>query len=876
MEKTNNIFFDSIHESDIAFELQLLKDAKNVEIWKHYLNHKQEYITEESTTSDYTTTMKLKEELLVLYYRQFWAFDKEYGYWEKFIDYYTKMIKSLDLETNGNDLKIGINKIADCFNRESGIFGNETRFWIKYLKFLQEFKLKVKFVSEEFILSIFKTCLKTLEVDKHLPIWSLFFNDIWPILKLSDDALKFTIYLSWSIFLKNCLKFNVFQSDLQDESLPNLDTTFIKLLKYMNETEEIKEFEILFKELMKAKYLVKFATSELDLYNQYFERLTEISVTNESNDQLKNKLKDLFLAIIKKFPDQQSLITVRYSKYLIRIDQFDKAVEISDKLYNNSLTIKDFTIVFDFLTENLEKKIIDISDVDEKDPSIEKYMGKLEGLLSSRLILLNDVKLRQNMNSPLTWNERIDLFKDGGDVEKVLECYAKAVVEINVRKVPKDEMLLLPKIWCDYARMYFEKGDILTARKLLDTASKVPWIELEQLETVWISWLKCEIGLGNVKHAAFLCSNAISVPEQILKGKVDIEDESLSFQMKLFKSVRLWSLYLDLLENTGDFEEVCKGYEDAIELKVINGVMLINYCLFLEENGHIEKSFSIFERGVQMFTGDSKSILFGIYLNKILKYWKKLGWNEERVREIFEGCIDVVDAGELKQVYLLYSEWEMNFGSQLRSLKIVKEAISQMERQQDKLQFYQILIMRTIETKGVEWVVEIFKEAIETISVQLPGYISELVAGFVNVEIALGEPDKARVILEYAAENVMEFNRSNDDRELVWTLFKAFELENGDETTYKAMLRKKIYLENMYGKVQSVHRQSAPAPPLLGQSDSAIGFVASSNPPKNATVVLEADHAEQDQQQTGEPHLANPQNEDVIELDMDLDLETDL
>lgn len=867
---------DYIEEADVAFEMQLLKDSSQSEqIWNQYIGHKREQVIENSKDE------KVKQALVALLYRRHRFFEDDYEKWHQFIDYYIRFVRQHSPKNITE-----INKIIQCFELSMKFFEEKPTFWNKYLGFLIDSK---KLLGVDFILDIFNVSLLKLKQNEHLQLWNLLFTELVNEAKLSP-TLKFELYLSFFIFLKNSHRFGIFDQEEQDNgSTPSYDEIFNALLNSISDWQQVTKFQKVFNDFINPEILLKLCDSELELFRRYLERLIKLSTERAFTEKqkLENKIDSLFKEIVIKFPYQQSIFTIKYAKYLTSNQKFNIATEVLEARLTSSMTIKDFTLIFDSLTELLEKQVTDLSEsISANTEELNKYMDKLEFLLSNRLILMNDVKLRQNINSPSTWIERIELLNQEGEqsLNKVLESYSKAVLSIQAKKVPKDEKLQFPQIWCDYAKVYIGKDDLPTARTLFETATKVPWTELDQLEYIWIEWIKSEIELNNVEHAEFVCSKAVKIPEQISSGKIDIDDESISVQLRLFRSIRLWSLYLDLVENCRDFDDVCKAYEDAMELKIINGVMIINYCLFLEENGYIEKSFSIFERGMNMFNGESKSILYCIYLNKILKYWEKLGWDVERVREIFEEGLDYFTGDKnnggknLKQVYILYSEWEMKFGSKIRSLRIMGEGISRMSRQGDKLDMYKILIVNTIESKGIESAVEVFQEAAEGLSVQIPGYISDIICGFVEVEVALGNVERGRKVLQYAAENVMEFSKSDEDRNSIWDLFKAFELENGDESTYKEMLRRKIYLENVFGPVkrdavstavpaagsQASTEESANAR-IRKEIQDRIGFVASTEGPKTTTYTAGTKMSAPD---TSEDDAAR--NDDAIELDIDL------
>ncbi|GAV28315.1 hypothetical protein PMKS-001786 [Pichia membranifaciens] len=238
--------------------------------------------------------------------------------------------------------------------------------------------------------------------------------------------------------------------------------------------------------------LLKLSDSELELYRRYLERLIMLSTDDKFPEKVKleAKISSTFEEILKKFPDQQSIFTIKFAKFLMLKGKFDDAAQTLEARLNSSLTIKDFSLIYDSLTEILEQKISELSEMNADETELNKYLNKLEFLLSNRLLLMNDVKLRQNTNSPSTWLERVQIFKKEGErsLNKLLECYSKAVLSMDPKKIPNDEKIQFPQVWCDYAKVYIDSGEIQTARTLFETATKVPWTGMEQLECIWIAF----------------------------------------------------------------------------------------------------------------------------------------------------------------------------------------------------------------------------------------------------------------------------------------------------------------------------------------------------------------------------------------------------
>ena len=73
----------------------------------------------------------------------------------------------------------------------------------------------------------------------------------------------------------------------------------------------------------------------------------------------------------------------------------------------------------------------------------------------------------------------------------------------------------------------------------------------------------------------------------------DIGAQTLPVQARLFKSLKLWSFYVDLEESIGTTETTKAVYDKILELRIANAQIIVNYAAFLEENKYFEDSFKV-------------------------------------------------------------------------------------------------------------------------------------------------------------------------------------------------------------------------------------------------------------------------------------------
>lgn len=110
----------------------------------------------------------------------------------------------------------------------------------------------------------------------------------------------------------------------------------------------------------------------------------------------------------------------------------------------------------------------------------------------------------------------------------------------------------------------------------------------------------------------------------------------LSVQARLFKSLKLWSFYVDLEESLGTIESAKAAYDKVLELKIANAQIIVNYAQFLEENKYFEESFKVYERGVELFTFPVSFEIWNIYLSKFTRRYVSTRIYTQRIQCSFQ------------------------------------------------------------------------------------------------------------------------------------------------------------------------------------------------------------------------------------------------
>lgn len=271
--------------------------------------------------------------------------------------------------------------------------------------------------------------------------------------------------------------------------------------------------------------------------------------------------------------------------------------DIYEESMTKVITLKDFTLVFDAYGE-FEESVLSLyiqrtKDIQltpeaqaEEDLEIDLRLVKLETLLTRRPFLLNDVMLRQDPNSTEDWEKRAVLYKKLASHEQVVDTYNQALSAINPKKASGNLATLITA----YAKYHESLNDIPAARKVFERAKNMHFKKVDELADVWCHYAELELRHEEYANALTIMGRATAPMSHIKNAStIAYTDESISPQSRLFKSMKLWSLYVDLEESIGTIESTKAVYDRILELKIANPKIIINYANFLEEKNYFEE-----------------------------------------------------------------------------------------------------------------------------------------------------------------------------------------------------------------------------------------------------------------------------------------------
>ncbi|KAH7914669.1 hypothetical protein BJ138DRAFT_1143343 [Hygrophoropsis aurantiaca] len=491
---------------------------------------------------------------------------------------------------------------------------------------------------------------------------------------------------------------------------------------------------------------------------------------------------------LEVYKDQAGRLWTGLATYWIKRGEFDRAKSTFETGIATVLTIRDFTQIFDAYAEFGEslmgammESLEDPDDEDDEDTQetekeLDMKMKDFEALMDRRPFLVNDVLLRRNPNDVQEWEKRVALW--GENDEKIAETYTKALETIQPRKATSN----LHRVYVNFAKFYEEGGttssaepDLDSARKILEKATKVNFKTVEDLADIWCEWAEMELRHENYDEAVRVMQRAAAIPKNI---KINYHDHSLPVQARLFKSLKLWSFYVDLEESIGTVDSAKAVYDKIMELRIANAQVIVNYAAFLEENQYWEDSFKVYERGTEVFTFPISFEIWNIYLSKFVKRYG--GSKLERARDLFEQALEKCPPASCKPLFLMYGKLEEDFGLAKRAMSIYERA-TQVVADDDKFEMYSIYIAKATANYGLPATRPIYERALEV----LPNrQTAEMCLRFAALERKLGEIDRARAIYAHASQFCDP--RVNPK---FWQEWNSFEIETGSEDTFREMLR---------------------------------------------------------------------------------------
>ncbi|CAD6592107.1 MAG: pre-mRNA-splicing factor syf1 [Alectoria sarmentosa] len=731
-------------------------------------------------------------------------------------------------------------KVNALFERALVLLNKMPKIWEMYLFFL----MKQPLVTPT--RRTFDRALRALPITQHDRIWALyrpFANSA-----SGDTALKI-----WRRYMQ------IHPEDGED---------FIELLiENGRYTEAVQKYTDL---LNNPKFRSKNTKSIFQLWSEMVDLLVTRAKEIATEGTAGMDVEKIVRSGIQRFADQRGKLWAGLATYWITKGNFERARDIFEEGIITVMTVRDFTIVFDSYAEFEESIIGTLMDAaavrsdrgkenEDADFDLDIRMMRFEQLMDRRPFLVNDVLLRQNPSNVNEWEKRVALW--GDNKKEVVQTYTDAIAAVQPRKAVGK----FHELWINYAKFYEEGGDLRAARIISEKAVNVPFKSVAELAEMWCGWAEMELRNENFDRAVNIMTKATQAPK---RSTVDYFDETLSPQQRVHKSWKLWSFYVDLVESVSTLDETKKIYERIFELRIATPQTVVNFATLLEENKYFEESFKVYERGLDLFNYPVAFELWNLYLTKAVD--RKIGI--ERLRDLFEQAVEGCPPKFAKVLYLMYGSLEEERGLARHAMRIYERATRAVS-DDDKFGMFNFYITKSASNFGLTSTRPIYERAIAA----LPDKEArDMCLKFAEMERRLGEIDRARAIYGHASQFC-------DPRTTptFWHKWEEFEVQHGNEDTFKEMLRIKRSVQAQYntdvnfiasqalarsqqrpedrdnedGEGESREQADAMAA-LERQARAPVGFVAASTGPQGGNIPL-----------AEKPALAA--NPDALNVDLD-------
>lgn len=760
----------------MAFEEEILRNAYSVKHWLRYIDHKKK---------------APKASVNVVYERALKELPGSYKIWYNYLKTRRKQVRGKCITDREYD------DINNTFERALVFMHKMPRIWIDYCSFMV-LQCKLRRTRQ-----VFDRALRALPITQHHRIWPLYVGFVKKFNIPETGVRVFRRYLK--LFPENAEEYIDYLA-----SVERLDDAAQQLANVVdNET-----------------FVSKHGKSKHQLWTE----LCELICKNPDKVHSLN-VDAIIRSGLRRYTDQLGALWNSLADYYVRSGLFDRARDIYEEAIQTVSTVRDFTQVFDAYAQfeelSLSKRMEEVAEAEEPNEDdeidIDLRMARFENLMERRLLLLNSVLLRQNPHNVAEWHKRVQLFE--GQPLEIIKTYTDAVKTVQ----PKMAVGKLHTLWVEFAKFYEENGQLEDARVILERATEVEYVKVDDLAAVWCAWAEMEIRQENFDRALKLMHRATAMP----KSRAAYHDESETVQQRVYKSLKLWSMYADLEESFGTFKSCKAVYDRIIELKICTPQIIVNYGLFLEENNYFEEAFRAYEKGIALFRWPNVADIWNVYLTKFLKRYG--GTKLERARDLFEQCLDKCPPELSKVFYLLYAKLEEEHGMARHSMGVYERA-AQNVKPEEQFEMYNLYIKKAAEIYGLPRTREIYEKAIEVLS---EDKAREMCVRFAEMETKLGEVDRARAI--YAHCSQMCDPRITGD---FWQTWKEFEIRHGNEDTMREMLRIKRSVQATYNTQVNMMAAQYLATPAASSADAN----------KDAMRALEAKAAElaKQQQQQGE------------------------
>ncbi|GER37905.1 pre-mRNA-splicing factor SYF1 [Striga asiatica] len=742
-------------EEDYLYEEEVLRNPTSYKLWWRYL---------------IALSQAPFKKRAIIYERALRALPGSYKLWHAYLRERLEFVRNLPITHSQYDA------LNNTFERALATLHKMPRIWILYLQSLTNQKLTTK------TRRTFDRALCALPVTQHGPIWENYLVFVSQKgIPIETSLRVYRRYLKYDpSHIEDFIEFLV-NSELWQDSAEKL--------------AEVLNVDRFYSTKGKTKHMLWLELC--DLLSQHGSKISGLNVDA------------VIRGGFRKFMDEVGKLWTSLADFYIRRGLFEKARDIFEEGMTSVITMKDFGVIFDaylqfeesmlsikmeYLDDSEdgdsvngdEEEEVDRLDINKLSKKIDKFwlkdendvdlrLARLEFLMDRRPEMANSVLLRNNPHNVELWHRRVKLFEQN-PTKKIL-TYTEAVRTVDPMKaVGKPHTL-----WVAFAKLYEDHKDVSNARVIFDKAVQVNYKSVDHLASLWCEWTEMEIRHKNFKGAMELMRRATAEPSVEVKKRVAAGGD-VPVQMIVHKSLKIWTFYVDLEDNLGSLDSTRAVYERILDLKIATPQIIINYAKLLEDNKYFEDAFKVYERGTCIFKYPHVKYIWDTYLTKLVERYAKS--KLDRVREVFRVAVQK------------YAKLEEDFGLDKNAMGIYDKATKAVPNK-EKLEVYEKYIARATKIFGVPKTKEIYEQAIHS---GLPKEVVKVMClRYADDEKSRGEINRSRALYNHASNYVDPITDSD-----FWSRWHEFEVQHGNEDTFREMLRTKRTLSASRSQIHSI------------------------------------------------------------------------
>ncbi|KAJ2878833.1 pre-mRNA-splicing factor syf1 [Coemansia asiatica] len=708
-----------ITAEDLRFEEEVQRTPYKVTAWQRYLGHKQK---------------DTKRTLFVLYERALQRVPFSYKLWKQYLDERRKQLEG----KNPLHWALEHRKLELCYERALLYLRKMPRIWLDYCGFM------VGIPDVSAVRRVFDRALRALPVTLHERVWR--------------------VYLIWAAQIGGVTGKRVWSRCLR--VWPGRMEEYGRVCEEWGLWDEA------------ARVVVR--EIEMNAGDDGWRRLARI--LRQHPGSLGGRAEMVLRDGIRRGHELWTVLAAQF----LALGRVDRARDVFEEAVVSVGDMKQFAVVFDAYAQMEQEKAAFameqmVAGVGSQ-ADVDLVLLRLERLMDRRALLANDVVLRQNRGDVDAWLQRVKIWKDRGEQQKVKETFELAVAAMAECHVGARAA----EVWLAYARWSEQPGGF---RRIMDRAVAAPLGTAKAVADVFLSYAEAEIAWGEIERARRVLTQATAEPR-------GWSLQQANAPQRAFLDRRLWSLLVDVEESQDAVDATRSAYERMLELKIATPQTVVDYAVFLEEKGFFEDSFRVYERGIAAFGYPVAVELWTVYLRRFaLRYG---GAKVERLRDLFEQSLDACPAQYAKPLFVAFGAFEEKHGMARRALAVYARAAGAVARN-ERLEMYRFYAAKTVELLGAPAARAVFERGVE----ELPDpEAMSLAIDYAKAERQMGEVDRARALFAYAAQ----LGDPKVDKN-VWDEWHEFEVRHGNEETFKEMLRiKRLMLTKHSGDARSLAR----------------------------------------------------------------------